>query len=210
MVSELSGLRLVVNQLHENLRKVVGAGAHRPHLRPQQRAPEPVLPLSRVGGLLEAEGVGTARRRPLLAPSTRAWAAGTGRGRRAGTCGQVLVVRGAPWGSDVAEAWRRRKACEGSRDSPSWAAGPHGLPPWGSELQWGDTLPSGAWPLIAACSRLSSHPAPISSRATTSTSGSSSAAPRRRGTCLRAGRTAGSSQKMKPGWWTAAPSAPAR
>lgn len=67
-----------------------------------------------------------------------------------------------------------------------------------------------AWsPAGAALIRTYTGPG-FSSLATTSSSGSSSVAPRRRGMCQLAGRTAGSSQKMKPGWWTAAPSAPAR
>lgn len=49
-----------------------------------------------------------------------------------------------------------------------------------------------------------------SSPTTTSSSGSSSAARPRRGTCPLAGRTAGSSRRTRRGWWTVAPSAPAR
>lgn len=50
MASELSGLRLVVNQLHENLRKVVGAGPRpRPDLQsaPTAEVPSPALAAGR-------------------------------------------------------------------------------------------------------------------------------------------------------------------
>lgn len=56
-----------------------------------------------------------------------------------------------------------------------------------------------------ACT-LTSFPPP-SSQMTTSFCGSSSAGRPRPGTCPPAGRTAGSLPRMRPGWWTAVPSA---
>lgn len=54
------------------------------------------------------------------------------------------------------------------------------------------------------------QPSPSSSsQTTTSFSGSSLAGPPRPGTCPPAGRTAASSPRTRPGWWTAAPNAPA-
>lgn len=49
MVSELSGLRVIVNQLHENLHKVVGASA-----QPPARPPQPAKPS---GGSAGSAGV---------------------------------------------------------------------------------------------------------------------------------------------------------
>lgn len=70
MASELSGLRLVVNQLHENLRKVVGAG---PRLRPDlQSAPTAEVPS------------------PALAARRCPWGGG-GHGERSWGKGQVLA-----------------------------------------------------------------------------------------------------------------------